>query len=194
MATGKLRHGFKTEAERISLELRAELGLAAGDRLDCLRLADHFCVPVVALPDLRGDGARAESIAQLRDPDAKFSAVTVCAGTRRIIVYNPSHPPGRRANSLAHELSHIIHEHPMSPAFGPGGCRQWDERCEAEADWQAGTLLVPRDGAFVFLRRNPIVTNGADHFGVSLPLFKWRINQTGVTQQLAHMGLSVTVA
>lgn len=188
MAGTKLRHGFKAEAERISLELRVELGLTADDRLDCLHLAEYLCIPVVPLHALEEDGAHADIVAQLCDPEAQFSAVTVCRGTRRLVIYNPSHPQGRRANSVAHELSHIILEHPLAPAFGPGGCRHWDARCEAEADWQAGALLVPRDGAFVYLRRNPIVQSGADHFGVSSALFTWRINQTGVTRQLARMG------
>src|SRR5580693_4946904 len=85
----------------------------------------------------------------------------------------------RRANSLAHELSHILLEHPMSPALGDGGCRSWDARLEAEADWQAGALLVPRDAGLVWMRSNGSLEQGATHFGVSIPLFQWRVNQTG---------------
>lgn len=186
MAGFEFRRGFKTEAEQISLELRHELGLTIYERLDCLLLAGHFCVPVIPLHDLQDDGASAEAIAQLCDPETKFSAVTVCRGTRSIIVYNPDHPPGRRANSVAHELSHLILEHPLSPAFGPGGCRQWDRKSEAEADWQAGALLVPREGALALLRRKNDIGFGALHFGVSEALFRWRANQTGVTRQLGH--------
>lgn len=184
MAGFEHRRGFKTEAEQIASELRHELGLTIYERLDCLLLAAHLCIPVVPLHDLCDDGASAEAIAQLCDPEAKFSAVTVCRGTRGIIVYNPDHPPGRRANSVAHELSHIILEHPLAPAFGPGGCRHWDSRCEAEADWQAGALLVPREGALAYLRRDNDIDNGARHFGVSKALFRWRADQTGVTRQL----------
>ncbi len=187
--TARLRRGFKTDAERISLSIRAELRLAAADRLDCFQLAfqlaAHLGVLVVPLPDLLVDGARPESIAHLRADDAQFSAVTVCLGTRRLIVYNSDHPLGRCANSLAHELSHIIHDHPPAAALSEGGCREWHAVHEAEADWQAGALLVPRDGLLAWLRRGGSPESGAEHFGVSLTLFRWRLNQTGVARQLA---------
>ena len=97
---------------------------------------------------------------------AEFSALTVCAGTKRIIVYNPSQPRGRKANSLAHELSHVILEHPASPTLDATGCRRWDGVLEAEADWLAGVLLVPREGALLWMMKNGSAAEGAAHFGV----------------------------
>jgi Zn-dependent peptidase ImmA (M78 family) len=76
-------------------------------------------------------------------------------------------------------------EHPLLPALGAGGCRRWDAALEAEADWQAGALLVPRDAALAWIRVNGSLEEGALHFGVSIPLFQWRVNQTGVMRQLA---------
>ena len=185
MAAAKYRRGFKTEAEGIALATRQELGLTPIHRLDCLVLADHLGITVLSLTDMLAGGARPKSVACLQEPEARFSAVTVCAGTSRIIVYNPAHSLGRQANSLAHELSHTILEHPAGPAIGAGGCREWDESCEAEADWLAGVLLVPREGALLFWRGNPSIENGAAHFGVSDALFRQRINQTGIVRQLA---------
>src|SRR5262245_31805436 len=131
-----LQRGFKSEAERTALTVRRELGLGAIDRLDCFALADYFGIPVVSLAHLASDGAAADSISRMLTAGSALSALTVCAGTRRLIVYNPAHASGRRANSLAHELSHVILEHPPRPALGRGGCRLWDARHEAEADWQ----------------------------------------------------------
>lgn len=180
-----MRYGFKTEAERTSSSIRPELGLKPVDWLDCLSLASYLGIPVVSLKELAEDGARAGSIARLLASDSGFSALTVCVGTRRIIVYNPSHPPGRRANSLAHELSHIILEHPSTPALNADRQRYWNKQFEDEADWQAGALLVPRDGALAWLKRGDGLDEGAIHFGVSPALFKWRVNQTGIPRQLA---------
>ena len=185
--TTTLRPGFKAEAERIALALRAELGLAAHDRLDCRDLAAHLGITVIALRDLEAEGARAESIKQLLHANAGFSALTVCAGTRRLIVYNQRQLPGRRANSLAHELSHIILEHPPAPALDESGSRLWDPQLEAEADWQAGALLVPRDGALAWLRRERDLANGEKHFGVSRALFVWRVHQTGAARQFSSL-------
>lgn len=179
-----LRRGFKALAERIALEIRGELALGTADPLDCLALAEHLGIPVVALAALTSDGADVRSIHRLMRRDARFSALTVCVGSRRLIIYNPAAAPGRRANSLAHELSHVILEHPAMPALGDGGCRYWDPDVEDEADWLAAALLVPRDAALTWLSRRGSPETGALHFGVSAQLFNWRINQTGVTRQL----------
>lgn len=184
--SSKLRWGFKAEAERIALSIRAELGLTAHDRLDCFVLAEHLDIPTVSLLDLQSYGASIQSIAHLETNDAVFSALTVCTGTRRLIVYNPWHSLNRRASSLAHELSHVIHDHPAGPAIDQGGCRYWDKRSEAEAEWQAGALLVPRQGALAWARRGGTMEDGAIHFGVSHDLFQWRVNGTGVIYQLSR--------
>jgi Zn-dependent peptidase ImmA (M78 family) len=181
---GDLRRGFKAEAERIALAIRTEFGFTPAAPLDCLRICKELGIAVITVPDLVSSGASQQSIRRILSPSAKFSAMTVAHGNRRLIVYNPNHPPGRRANSLAHELSHILLEHPMAPAFGDGGCRHWDGTLEKEADWQAGALLVPREAALAWMRSGRSLEEGAMHFGVSFPLFKWRVNQTGVIRQL----------
>lgn len=184
--SSKLRRGFKAEAERIALSIRAELGLTAQDRLDCVKLAEHIGIRTASLLDLQSYGASGESIAHLERNGTVFSALTVCSGSRRLIVYNPWHSSNRQASSLAHELSHLIHDHPAGPAIGEGGCRYWDERYEAEAEWQAGALLVPRQGALDWTRRGGTMEDGAIHFGVSRDLFQWRVNGTGVIYQLSR--------
>jgi hypothetical protein len=184
-----LRRGFKAEAERFALSLRAELGLKVTDPLDSVALATHLEIPVVSLEELRRHGASSQSISCLMRRTSGFSALTICEGTRKLIVYNPRHPPTRRANSVVHEVSHVVLEHPPAPALGEGGCRYWDSRLEDEADWQAAALLVPRDGAFAWLRAGNGFSGGANNFGVSLALFRWRVNHTGVAKQLAALGI-----
>lgn len=180
-----LRRGFKSDAEKIAAATREELKLKPMDALDCLRLADHLGIQVVSLSTLGECGAQDRSINRLLSDAAKFSAMTICVGRRRLIVYNPVHSAGRRANSLAHELAHIILEHPPTPPIGVGGCRHWNEEHEGEADWLAAALLVPREGALRWLRNGGSVAEGASHFGVSTALFNWRINQSGVARQLS---------
>lgn len=180
----QLRRGFKADAERLAIEVRAELALNLLDPIDCIEVCKRLGVPVVTIPELVSSGASPLSVQRLLLPSAKFSALTVAAGTKRLIVYNPWHPASRRANSLAHELSHILLEHPLLPALGNGGCRLWDSAREGEADWQAGALLVPRDAALEWMRSNGSVEEGAVQFGVSQALFRWRVSQTGITRQL----------
>jgi hypothetical protein len=181
---GQLRRGFKADSERLAIEVRAELSLDPLRPIDCIEVCKVLGVPVVTVPELVSSGASTRSVQSLLAPNAKFSALTVAAGTRRLIVYNPKHPAGRRANSLAHELSHILLEHPLSPALGNGGCRLWNSVLEEEADWQAGASLVPREAALEWMRSNGSLEEGAVYYGVSLALFQWRVNQTGVMRQL----------
>jgi hypothetical protein len=182
----QLRPGFKAEAERIAQLVRAELALGPLDALDCFALADAWGIPVVSVDDLRADGAKARSVRRLLSEEAGFSATTVVLGTKRLIVYNPGQPPGRSASSLAHELSHLILEHEAAPAIGIGGCRHWDGLQEAEADWLGSTMLVPRESALEWMLQNGDLEEGARNFGVSVELFRWRVNHTGVVRELAR--------
>jgi Zn-dependent peptidase ImmA (M78 family) len=127
------------------------------------------------------------SIRRLLSPDAGFSAATIVAGHKRPIVYTQRHEPGRKASSLAHELAHVILEHEAAPALGVGGCRHWDGGQEAEADWLGSTLLVPRAGALGWMLHNDDVDAGARNFGVSVELFRWRINHTGVVREVEKL-------
>ena len=183
----ELRRGFKSDAERTAELVRSDLGLGLLDRLDCFALAEGWGIPVVSLGELREDGASEVSIRRLLSPEAGFSATTVVVGPKRLIVYNPRQEPGRKSNSLAHELAHVILEHEAAPAIGVGGCRHWDGRQEAEADWLGGALLVPRAGALEWMLESDDIDAGASNFGVSLALFRWRINHTGVVRQVEKL-------
>ena len=179
-----MRRGFKAESERKAKAIREEIGLSGKDRLNPEALASQLGIRVVPVSALRELVRDERSVDRLMDPEAMFSALTVCAGEKRLIVYNPADPAGRQANSLAHELSHVLLGHPPAPPTGSGACRTWDSEQEEEADWLAGALLVPREGALWWMSRRANLRDGARHFGVSSNLFRWRVNQTGVKKQL----------
>src|SRR4051794_28725612 len=179
----EFRRGFKTECERLSLEVRGELGLFADDRLDPEALADHLAIPVVSLEAFQSE--RPHDVARLTVDDAGcFSAATVFCGTRRLIVYNPAHAAGRHANSLAHELAHVLLEHQPGPVTDETGRRVWADDDEAQADWLGGTLLVPREGILPVMYRLKNIQLAARHFGVSRQLMQWRFDHTGAAAQM----------
>jgi Zn-dependent peptidase ImmA (M78 family) len=179
-----MRPGFVSEAEELALAVRSELGLEPDDRLDCEALAAAWGVPVVTLDGLQEAGARPASIEHLTVArPSSFSAGTVVTGTSRLIVVNPVHSAGRRANSLAHELAHLLLEHEPGPALGPGGCRIWDPTMEDEADRLAGILLVPRAAAWGCTRIGLPLKVGAARFGVSVSLMRQRVHQSGAARQ-----------
>jgi Zn-dependent peptidase ImmA (M78 family) len=184
MARPRFRRGFKSQAESLSLEIRTELGLRADEPFYPSALAEHLAVEVVGLSELAAHGARAESISHFRRvAKGEFSAVTVFNGKHRIIIVNDAHAAVRQASSLSHELSHLVLEHDPHPAIGDGGCRLWSNTMEAEADWMAGTLLVPRDAALKIARDSARVDAAAAEFGVSEQMMRWRLANTGALLQ-----------
>jgi Zn-dependent peptidase ImmA (M78 family) len=176
--------GFPAECERHALEVRADLGIEAEERLDPQALADHLAIPIHSMGDLEAHCP--DSVSQLRDRDRGcFSALTLFSGTKRLIIYNPAHAPGRQANSIAHEFGHVLLEHPPAPVRDADGHRHWSGQHEREADLMAATLLVPRSGILpVMYRLGGDVSAAATHFGVSRQLMTWRFKKTGVERQM----------
>lgn len=194
-----VRRGFKTQAEEIALEIRAELKLAPQARLMPADLAEHLGIPVLSLQGLapfeaedeEEDVSFGDAVALFTGTSReKLSAFTVTQDTHRLIVYNESHPETRQANSLAHELSHILLEHEPSPHSDQYGHRFWSPEIEEEANVLAAALLVPREGARIVLESGRSEAQAAKHFGVSLQLFQWRARQTGVLRQLTYANAS----
>lgn len=198
-----VRPGFRVEAEELALEVRAELKLAPQTRLVPKDLAEHLGITVLGLRGLmpyepeddEGGITLAEAVDWLTGPSRDaISAFTVVADNRRLIVYNESHPETRQANSLAHELAHVLLEHDPSPHADEYGHRFWSPEIEEEANLLAAALLVPREGARILLESGRTEAQAARHFGVSPQLFLWRARQTGVLRQLAASASAPTEA
>ena len=174
----KLRRGFKTEAEALAKEVRAELGLAKLDRLDPHQLARHLDIPVVGLSELPEDLPGAQLF--LSAEREAFSAVTVFRRRRRVIVHNDSHFPTRQNSNLTHELAHGLLLHEPAPALDSlTGCRNWNDTNESEAAWLGGVLLVTNDMALAVARGRLPRKQALEQFGVSERMLNWRLSVTG---------------
>jgi Zn-dependent peptidase ImmA (M78 family) len=172
------RRGFKTQAESIAREIRAELGLKALDRLDPFAVAEHLDIPILALSDLEQAAPRAVQHFRELEPE-RFSAVTVFNGHHRTIVHNDTHSAGRQASNVAHELSHGLLMHLPTPALDDGGCRHWDQDIEDEANYLAGALLLPNDACLAMVFRGAAVPEVAAEFGISEKMVLYRLNVSG---------------
>lgn len=174
----KVRRGFPTEAESIAREVRAELGIRMVDRLDPCALADHLAIPVWPLSGLHDCDPGALRHLQEIEPEA-FSAVTVFRGSRRTIVHNDAHVPGRRASNIAHELSHGLLLHQQTAALDDRGNRLWDQAIEDEANILAGVLLLPADACIAMALKEVTDSEVAEYFGTSVEMARWRMNASG---------------
>jgi Zn-dependent peptidase ImmA (M78 family) len=104
------------------------------------------------------------------------------------IVINPSHSRGRQSSTLMHELAHVLLKHvPARVDVSAGGMlllSDYSEDAEAEADWLAAAMLLPRDALVQARRRGDSVADIAAAFGTSEQLCEWRLRMTGVEIQL----------
>lgn len=173
-----MKRGFKAAAERRALAEREAIGLNATVPLDPLALAEMHGYSVIALGDL--PGVPPEHVEQLRTHDTRaFSAAAVVLGSAAIIVVNDGHTEARQANSITHELAHLLLGHEPVPAFAGPGVRTLTKLDEDEADWLAGCLLVPKSGiGEVMTACGSDLTVAAAHYRVSVELMRWRHNVT----------------
>ncbi len=181
-----MRRGFKSWCENASRDYRAQLGLDLADPLDPHDLA-RFLGVLVWTPDEVPD-LSSQSIRQLTKVDpSSWSAVTVSAGGRHLVILNSAHALTRQRNSLAHELAHLVLNHQPDTArvSGEGFLLRdhYDAEQEEEADWLAGTLLLPREGLLSVYRRTSSSEAIGRIFGVSTKLVDWRLRMTGILAQ-----------
>ncbi|HEY0413298.1 MAG TPA: ImmA/IrrE family metallo-endopeptidase [Allosphingosinicella sp.] len=165
--------GFKSRADRIALEVREKVGLTPTDTLDVQAVCDHMEITVIKMTDLPCD------VSELCDNDNDcFSAMLVYAGMRLAIVHNDTHHPHRQRSNICHELSHCFLGHKACHLVNDNGARVHDGDIEAEANYLAGSLLLPREAA-VHVLANGLISQARAIYGVSRPMLDYRLRITG---------------
>jgi Zn-dependent peptidase ImmA (M78 family) len=177
-----LRRGFKTEANELADEVRAELGLGPLDRLDPGDLACWLEIPVLGLSELVGEAPQVRHL--LLVEQGAFSAVTVFSGSARTIVLNDAHAPVRQNSNLAHELAHGLLLHPPTCPLDDIGCRTWNQDVEDEAAWLAGVLLVSEAATIAIAGGRWTLSQAAMQFAVSEKMIRYRMNATGAIERV----------
>lgn len=181
-----LRRGFKTEAEAIAREIRAELRLSSVAPLDARALAAHLEIPTIPISEYAKEHPGLVRFFQGKGLSV-FSATTVfITGTERVIVYNDFHALTRQASDITHECGHGLLLHEPRIAFAAGGCRDVDSESEHEATWLGGVLLVPNDAALYIVKNRIDYAAAAQQYGVSEDLMRWRIRMSGAEKIMAR--------
>jgi hypothetical protein len=173
-----LRRGFKKDANALTREVRADLGLTPVDPLDPFALAGFLEIPVRPLSDLREWAMEAVHHLMERDPSA-FSAVTIFEGHRKTIWHNDGHARVRQRSNVAHEIAHALLFHTPGSDPDPIHARPWDRSVEDEAQWLGGALLVPEEAALALARAGTDAITGATQYGVSTEMLMYRLNVSG---------------
>jgi Zn-dependent peptidase ImmA (M78 family) len=180
--------GFKSWCEKLAVEVRKELRLKPHERLDPYALARHLQIRVWNVEDV--PGLTSESKDLLLGPGSSdWSAVTLVDGHKKLIILNSSHSSGRLSNDLAHELAHIILDHvPEEVAMNNADISlrpRVDMLQEQQADWLAGSLLLPRPALIHIKKTFTDLQVAAVEYCVSRRLLDYRMSVTGVRSQFS---------
>jgi Zn-dependent peptidase ImmA (M78 family) len=182
-----LKRGFKSQCERRSVEIRKGFELKPDDPLSAFALAQNM--DVVVWNEQNIEGLSEADFRQLTQEDFdSWSAFTMRVEDRHLVVYNSTQSAARQNSVLMHELSHIMLGHELTSAsltedghFVP---TTYDQDQEDEADWLAGTLLLPRP-ALLKIRYSQMTDQSAtEYFKVSNQMLIWRFRMTGVDYQI----------
>jgi Zn-dependent peptidase ImmA (M78 family) len=177
--------GFKTWCENISVTIRKRLGVFPQSPLSAYDLALRLGVKVWKLENVPGLSIAALSHLSSVNGN-EWSAVTISSNNQIIIIVNPTHSAARQSSDLMHELAHILKKHEDSQVFLSEtgyALRSFNEKQEAEADWFAGTLLLPRTALSYCTYHNVPLTQILSDYAVSRDLYNYRLRKTGVKRQ-----------
>lgn len=167
--------GFKAEANRIALRVRAKLGLSPLDPIKPEAICTYYDIPLFKLSEFD------PSSPFLTSKSSEFSAVTVPRGLQTAIVHNDSHHPFRQRSNICHELAHCFLGHECAPPLTEKGERARDSGIEAEANFLGGSLLVPNEAA-VYIVRNGLMPRAQNIYGVSSGMLTWRLRMSGANR------------
>jgi Zn-dependent peptidase ImmA (M78 family) len=181
-----MRRGFKAEAERLAVRLRAELGVPPLVRADVDQLAHHLGIDVREAQDL----VAADDLQRLNDlQPGCFSAATIYLpnGAVVAVVNSVATSTARRDSDLAHEVAHVaLRHHPRHvDRLGELTFFDCDAEQEEEANWLAGCLLLPRTLLLAEARLGRSVEQIATRHNVSIDMARFRLNTSGVYFQIA---------
>lgn len=179
------RHGFKTKANRIAVQIRADLALVPNSPLDPWSVCDHFDVEVIKLSELLGEGGTRLGSHFLDVDTDVFSAVVIPRGMRTAIVHNDAHAPVRQRSNLFHELSHLFLGHPVKPLLSADGSCDRDGAVEDEAAFLGGCLAIPNEAA-CHIVDSGMQSAAAKTYCVSSSMLTYRLRVSGAFQIAAR--------
>jgi hypothetical protein len=167
------RRGFKAEANRIALRIRAQTGLDDIDAIDPATVCAHYDIPLLELSEVEPDSP-------FLDPrnNSAFSAVTVPCGHQTAIVHNNTHHIYRQRSNICHELAHCFLGHKSAPPLTSDGHRSRDGALEEEANFLAGALLLPNEAA-LYLVTSGLLPQAQSLYGISRPMLDYRMRVSG---------------
>lgn len=189
-AKAKFYHGFKQDAERITLQYRQLLKLESHAPLPAKLLAKYVGVDLKTPSDI--PGLREDALQDLYGEGSdSWSGITLPTKYNGVVViFNPKESKARRESTLMHEMSHIILNHKPSVIGSTKAVsiplRNYDPIQENEASWLGSCLQLPRDMLLWCCKNKMDREEIARYANASIKMTQFRLNVSGVTKQVRH--------
>jgi hypothetical protein len=186
----KYSYGFKKWADDKSISLRQEMGLFASQPLCAFELCDFLKIPILSPNDI--PNISENTLKELLEIGKRhWSAASIPLNDNKsIIIHNPTHSDARQQSNIMHELAHIICGHKVESNKLvnnlSGFLRNYDEKHENEAEWFGACLQLPRPALIYSLKNNLSEDDIALKYNASIEMVKYRINISGVKNQLHY--------
>lgn len=182
--------GFKSWADKKSIEIRKSLGLEANQPLCAFDLCKHLEIPIFVPQDIKNLDTKYLNIL-LGEGKEHWSAATIpLQNDKAIIIHNPEHSIQRQQSNLMHELAHVLCLHKVDPEIKETGLagflRHHNQEQENEANWFGGCLQIPRQALLWALKQKMSEPEMSAYFVASEEMVKYRINITGVRKQMGR--------
>lgn len=183
------RRGFKSQCERRAVEIRKDLKLTKLCPLNAFDLAKHYGVIVWSTSDIIGMTKDDLAHLTIHDGDC-WSALTMRMENHHLIIYKDITSLARINSVVMHEMSHIILGHELAEACmlsdGSMVPSNFSQDQEDEADWLAGTFLLPRPALLDILSTGIERSEAKQTYQVSEQMLEYRMRMTGVRHQIRH--------
>lgn len=187
----RLGHGFKTDVDKLALQVRSDLEIASHDRLQARKLAKHLGVKVAyphQLPSVRA--ANLEGLGRAGEKQSWSALLMQVEGYPPLILTNPHHGPEREESNIFHELAHHLCGHAPARIHVMGGLplREFDKEQEQQAEHLGFSLHINRESLFHCMKRGLSESEISERYCASPQLVKLRINKSGVKKILGLSG------
>ena len=175
----KFKRGFKTFAEKKSIELRTQLGIKPSNPMPASRLAEYMGIIVESPEHIPGIDKRTLDVL-LKGSKSHWSGVTLSIENQLVILVNSSHSKSRQESDIMHELAHVVCEHKMGE-FAPLSdgilLRDYNQDQEKEAEWLGGCLQLPRVALHYHYKiYGNSIDEIAEKFMASMDMVRFRLN------------------
>lgn len=177
----KFKKGFKTWAEKISVDLRVKIGVKPSAFLSGRVLASYLNVNIFCPKDFP---EFSEDKLQLLFGSSDWSAITLKPFDNFLVIHNDGHNFVRQESNIMHEMAHILCEHKMSKIQHSElglTMREYDSEQEAEAEWLGGCLQLPRVALYYAIQQYGLnIPAIGNKFSASEQMVKYRLGVTGL--------------